>query len=143
MKVVLILFLSILKLNGFAQFPIGKNVKAVKSELVNFLKIKGFHFLTYEVVDEDFDAIKFSEEFTIYAGKNSYENIEYLTFSTFKKSVYEKLKNAFNFSTWKYSGLSPNVTNEIEPIYLFKNYRIRMPFANGCYQFIVKLADEN
>jgi hypothetical protein len=141
-KAILTILLITLSMLCYSQFPIGRNVKSAKTEFINLLKLKGFHLLKQEEVDEDFDIAKFSEEFTVYFGKNSYENVYWITLSTFKKSIYEKLKNIFNFSSWVYIGEFPNKANEIESVYTYGRYRIRMPHPDGAFQFVVNLKDE-
>lgn len=138
---IFILFLGFYNIS-YSQFPVGKNMKIAVTELKQFLKTKGYNFLKTYDNDNNLERLDYSEEFSIMVGKNLYENVSYININTFKKKIFERLKTTFNFTSWTYVGELPNIDGELESIYLYKNYRIRIPHSDGSFQFIVRLSDE-
>jgi hypothetical protein len=140
-KVCLLILLLGLVNFCYSQFPVGKNIEDAKTELRKFLKAKGFKYLKSSTDSKDMESIDFTDEFSIILSKNRYENVSYININTFRKKVFERLKTSFNFSSWKYLGDYPKVAGEVERVYNYKNYVIRLPYPDGNYQFIVRLND--
>lgn len=125
--------------HAYTQLPVGKNIKTAKSEITEFLKSKGYHFLKSEKFENGVETLLFSEEFRIVLQKNSYDNVALININTLKKQLFARIKITFNFSQWSYIGEVLEGSNETGSIYAYKNYKIRIPQGLTNYQIIVKL----
>ena len=139
---ILLITVFILFQNAYSQFPIGKNTEVAEKEIKQILKTNGYTFLNKTVSTDETVSLKFSEEFSVLFDKNHYENVSYMNISTFKKKIIDRLKTTFNFSKWIYIGELPNIANELESVYRYKGFKIRMPHSIGMYQFTVTLNEE-
>lgn len=132
-----IILLSTYSNLSYSQFPIGKNITTAKIEIKLYLKSKGFNFLRDHKLSENLEGLLYSDEFRVTLRINSFENIQSINFGANKIAVMNKLKKAFYFSDWNYKGEYPNALNEIESIYYYKNYKIRMDMQT--LQFVVTI----
>ena len=141
-KFFIIIFLLGFYFAGVCQFPVGKNIHVAEKELKQTLKNKGFTFLKAEDEHES-RVIKFSEEFEVIIGFNSYDNVSQITFLTFKNDLFELLKSKFNFDTWAYKENRKNEWNDEEVVYEYKNYEIGFTdYKTGARTFTVSLSSK-
>ena len=128
----------------FAQFPLGKNIDIAKIDIKSFLKKNGFTFLKEYPLGKNNDifVISYSEEFRVTLQINGYENVTSINFISNKMSTFINLKNSLSFDKWKYIGESRDpINNNIESLYHFKNFKIRMDTQSK--QFVVLLINDD
>jgi hypothetical protein len=121
-------------LSVFCQLPIGKDMKEGKAQFKQFMKDKGYHFLsegqsyTMNLATKKMDVpasfdILFKEEIMASIENNMYDNIVRIDINTEDKSTFDTLIIKLGFENWKYLYSYKNNFQQID-YYQIDNYYV-------------------